>query len=204
MCAAIWSVPFSTVMEFPIQVLVQFWRNHHLLEVFQRPVWRVVKDRSIQYVNQVLSELPDTRLNTEVLSLTHSEDNQVLVETPQGVESFDCVILATHADTSLSLMKQWLDPEESEILEAIPYQENEVYLHTDRALMPKERSVWASWNVLGTKDDESSAICVSYWLNHLQNLDETVPDLFVTLNPPFAPQPNTLIRRLKLAHPIFK
>ena len=53
MCAAVWSVPFETVLKFPVVVLVRFWVNHHLLDLFQRPVWRVVKGRSVQYVNRV-------------------------------------------------------------------------------------------------------------------------------------------------------
>ena len=36
-------------------MLVRFWKNHHLLDLFQRPVWRVVKDRSRSYVNAILA-----------------------------------------------------------------------------------------------------------------------------------------------------
>jgi hypothetical protein len=34
------------------------------------------------------------------------------------------------------------------VLEAIPYNENVMYVHTDTALMPKLRTTWASWNSL--------------------------------------------------------
>jgi hypothetical protein len=41
------------MMEAPITTLVRFWENHHLLDLVQRPVWRVVKDRSRSYVNAI-------------------------------------------------------------------------------------------------------------------------------------------------------
>jgi predicted NAD/FAD-binding protein len=43
------------VLAFPVQMLVRFWVNHHLLDLVQRPCWRVVKGRSKTYVDRVLS-----------------------------------------------------------------------------------------------------------------------------------------------------
>ena len=45
--------PRPQVLQFPIQTLVRFWVNHHLLDLVQRPVWRVVKGRSREYVRKV-------------------------------------------------------------------------------------------------------------------------------------------------------
>ena len=50
--------PALQVMEFPVVMLVRFWANHHLLDLFQRPVWRVVKDRSRTYVQKILAGPP--------------------------------------------------------------------------------------------------------------------------------------------------
>jgi len=36
-------------------MLVRFWVNHHLLDLTQRPIWRVVKDRSRTYVQKILA-----------------------------------------------------------------------------------------------------------------------------------------------------
>lgn len=55
MCAAVWSVPNEQVLAFPVQMLVRFWVNHHLLDLTQRPKWRVVKGRSKSYVDAVLA-----------------------------------------------------------------------------------------------------------------------------------------------------
>lgn len=76
----------------------------------------------------------------------------------------------------------------------------------DVELMPKNRKVWASWNFLGTSDAraDDQAVCVSYWANRLQTFPAGAPDMFVTLNPPKPPAADKVIRRLKLAHPVFR
>ena len=43
------------VMKLPISFLVRFWVNHHLLDLLQRPVWRVVSGRSRQYVDKFVA-----------------------------------------------------------------------------------------------------------------------------------------------------
>ena len=69
MCAAIWSVSNKQCFAFNIQVLVRFWANHHLLDLIERPQWRVVKNRSRSYVERVISELKDARSDTPVVSV---------------------------------------------------------------------------------------------------------------------------------------
>ena len=39
-------------------MLVRFWVNHHLLDLVQRPLWRVVKGRSRTYVQKILAGMP--------------------------------------------------------------------------------------------------------------------------------------------------
>ena len=43
------------VLAFPATLLIRFWQNHHLLDVMQRPVWRVVSGRSQAYVQRILA-----------------------------------------------------------------------------------------------------------------------------------------------------
>lgn len=118
-------------------MLVRFWANHHLLDLIQRPCWRVVKGRSKTYVDKVLSELPDVRTSTPVASVTRSSngngDGGVTVTTAAGDQSsFDAVVLATHSDVSLKLLGADATVAERQVLGAIPYNQNEVYLHTGR------------------------------------------------------------------------
>lgn len=95
------------------------------------------------------------------------------------------------------------------LLEAIPYGNNDIYLHTDADLMPRARATWSSWNFLGSSSAaaepsaDTAAVCVTYWLNNLQRLPPDAPDTFVTLNPPRPPAAERTIRHLHLAHPVF-
>lgn len=49
---------------------------------------------------------------------------------------------------------------------------NDVYLHTDEALMPRIKKAWSSWNFIGASQGaaagDDAAVCVTYWLNRLQ------------------------------------
>lgn len=208
MCAAVWSVPASQVLEFPVVMLVRFWVNHHLLDITERPVWRVVKGRSQEYVKKVLTELPDVRVSTAVTAIrSKGSHGPVEVEAESGaIDAYDAIVCATHSDLTAKLLKgdATLQPLK-EALEEIPYSENDVWLHTDAALMPKNRNTWASWNCIAGSGASAKErpVCVTYWVNSLQTLPPGSPDIFVTLNPTTQPSPDKVFRRLSLSHPIF-
>lgn len=64
MCAAIWSCSNKDTMAFPIVTLIRFWVNHHLLNIIERPLWRVVKGRSKAYVVGIrIERAPNFPLN---------------------------------------------------------------------------------------------------------------------------------------------
>mmetsp|Transcript_519 Transcript_519/g.1567 ORF Transcript_519/g.1567 Transcript_519/m.1567 type:complete len:846 (+) Transcript_519:245-2782(+) len=207
MCAAVWSVPNAQVLEFPVKMLIQFWVNHHLLDILDRPVWRVVKGRSRSYVNRVLEELEDVLTSSPVKAVERSPSpGPVTVVTEDGKRrQFDAVVMATHSDVTLSILGEGATKEEKEVLTAIPYNENDVFLHTDDSLMPNVRATWSAWNFLGSScsEHDTKAVCVSYWLNCLQHLPDSAPQMFCTLNPLHPPAEKKVIRRLSLAHPVY-
>lgn len=210
MCAAVWSVPSSQVLTFPVTMLVRFWVNHHLLDLVQRPLWRVVKGRSREYVKKVIAELPDARADTPVRAVRSSTEPSsgatvVTVEARDGNADYDAIVLATHADVSLKLLGTDGDPDLCSVLKGVPYNDNDVWLHADPTLMPRDRSCWASWNCIGDSrpDARDRPVCVSYWVNRLQTLPKEAPDLFVTLNPIHPPASDKMLRRLTLGHPVF-
>ena len=210
MCAAVWSIPSSTVLAFPITMLVRFWLNHHLLDITQRPVWRVIKGRSRSYALRVVNELPDVRVSTPVSKVKSlGAAGPVEVSASDGVSQYDAVFCATHSDITLKMLgsssESGVSEEMINVLKGIPYEDNDVWLHTDASLMPNDRKAWASWNCLQGSNAEAQdrPVCVTYWVNSLQSLPVSAPDLFVTLNPLHEPAEGTVHRRLSLAHPIF-
>jgi uncharacterized protein len=72
--------------------------------------------------------------------------------------------------------------------------------------MPKRRRAWASWNFLrwprqGCLDQSvDNDVSVTYWMNELQGIDHDKP-LFVSLNPPVAPDPALTFGKYLCEHP---
>lgn len=200
MGAAIWSSPVDDMEDFPAQTFLQFCINHGLLQVFDRPQWKTIKNGSREYVKAVVKTLKDVRINEPVQSVSR-RDNQVFIQSSRGEEQFDKVIFACHSDQTLALIKDITD-EESTILSAVRYQPNIAYLHTDPNLMPMRKSAWSAWNYYCTPEtDQQNPVAVTYWLNCLQDLPFS-SDVFVTLNPPTEPSPEHIIQKINYAHPL--
>lgn len=148
MAAAIWSCPVGAMLQFPAASFLKFFENHGLLGLMDRPRWRTVTGGSREYVKQLLEGLGDrVQLNTAVTQVRRTPEG-VRVRDASGNEAlYDRVVMAAHGDESLAMLAD-ATAEERALLGAFQYQENRALLHTDAALMPKRRSVWASWNYL--------------------------------------------------------
>ncbi|MCA3565545.1 MAG: FAD-dependent oxidoreductase [Methylocystis sp.] len=199
MGAAIWSTPAEHMLDFPAKNFVSFFENHKLLH-WDRPVWRTVKGGSRAYVMKLTEGFRDRyRLGDPVTGISRDAFG-VTVETAAGrSDRYDHVIVATHSDQALKLLKDPSD-EEARVLGAIQYRPNTVYLHRDKDLMPKRKEAWAAWNFLRESDTSEGDVCVSYSMQHLQRIDPDCP-LFVTLNPPQPPRPELLFRTFTYDHP---
>ena len=201
MAAAIWSAEPGRTGEMPVRFFVQFFKNHGLLSVSDRPQWRVIQGGSRRYVEKLTAPFRDRiRLSCPV-EWVRRYPHQVQVKPEFGpVESFDAVIFATHSDQALRLLADPTD-REREILGAIPYQYNEVVLHTDTRLLPRQRRAWAAWNYhLPTQPQ--ARVAVTYHMNLLQGLD--APETFcVTLNRSEAIDPARILYRTGYHHPVF-
>lgn len=200
LAAAVWSAGDTDIRRFPLRPFVTFFANHGFLQVDGRPQWLVVEGGSRTYAEALCAAFADRiRLATPVLGVRRRAGG-VELETRAGIERFERVVLATHADISLRLLRD-AAPLERELLSAFPYARNEVVLHTDARVMPRCRRAWASWNAyVPTAGGER--VTVSYWMNELQGLRD-VPDVFVTLNRNDAIAPERVLRRLVYHHPIF-
>ncbi len=203
MTSAIWSTPSSKMLEFPAESLIQFMKNHSLIQK-ERPNWRTVTGGSKEYVKKLAAATDAvTRLSSEVISVERTGGGQIAVTDVNGhTELFDQVVMASHSDQSLAVLANPTQAER-EILGNIEYTKNDVWLHRDSALMPKRRNAWAAWNYIGSKRAEDDRdVSVTYWMNRLQGIREDCP-LFVTLNPLSEPNPELVLDRYTYAHPLF-
>lgn len=203
MGAAIWSAPADQILDFPAENFVAFFHNHRLLQ-YDRPVWRTVKGGSRRYVEKMIAAFGDhLHLGCAVTSIARTPHGVILDDSHGRREIYDHVIVATHSDQALSMLA---DPsaEERAVLGDITYAPNIVYLHRDARLMPKRRAAWASWNFLRWQraDGPVNDVAVTYWMNRLQGIDDDKP-LFVSLNPPFAPDPALTFGRYMCDHPCY-
>jgi predicted NAD/FAD-binding protein len=201
MLGCIWSCPTTQMLQFPVATMVRFCDNHGLLQVNNRPPWFTVAGGAKHYVKAITEPIIDKRLNTPVLGIARDTQG-VQVRTAQGVEHFDHVVLATHADQSLALLEHPSNDEQA-LLGAIRFQANRAVLHTDTRVMPKRRLAWAAWNYQRTQDDsENARVCLHYWLNRLQPLPFK-QDVIVSLNPASAIDPATILGSYDYDHPVF-
>lgn len=201
MLGCIWSCPTTQMLQFPVATMVRFCDNHGLLQVNNRPPWFTVAGGAKHYVQAITDRISDKRLNTPVLGIARDEQG-VQIRTAQGVERFDQVVLATHADQSLALLERPSSDEQA-LLGAIRFQANRAVLHTDTRVMPQRRLAWAAWNYQRTQDDsESARVCLHYWLNRLQPLPFK-QDVIVSLNPASPIDPATILGSYDYDHPVF-
>ena len=197
MVAAIWSMPFEKAKEMPLKLFLNFFINHGLFKLKNRPQWYTVTNRSRTYVNKILNKISgEVFKNYQVNKIVRSENN-VRVSIGNEYIDYDHVVLASHADQSLKMLEDPTD-EEKEILTKFLYVSNNAYLHIDKNLMPQRKSAWSSWNSI-TKENRT---CVTYWLNKLQNL-KTEKDYFLTLNPIEKISEENIIKKVNFTHPYF-
>ena len=202
MGAAIWSTPANKVLDMPAYFFIKFFYNHGMLEIINRPKWWVIKDGSSAYIKKIIKGF-ESKINLSSPIRTVSRlDNGIEIETANSKKPliFDAVVFATHSDQALGMLK---DPTEKEkdILSSIPYQKNEVLLHTDSSVLPKRKLAWASWNYQLDSNPESPVV-LTYNMNILQSLDcdET---FCVTLNEHQSVDKSKVLKKITYHHPLF-
>ncbi|TFY55666.1 hypothetical protein EVG20_g9232 [Dentipellis fragilis] len=220
MTAAIWSTPPDVcALDFPAKTLIRFMENHHLLQLTGRPSWLTIRGGSKQYVNTIIDKLPKPQLHlsTPVVSI-HSERApdgssgfKVVLKTALGAtETYDHVILACHSDQALKILSGPTG-EEARILGGFRWSQNEVVVHADEDLMPRDKSTWSCWNYLtssthdsrGGKKANVNEVALTYWMNDLQHIPlEAHGPVLVTLNAPRDPAHSKFVSRIAYAHPV--
>ena len=202
MASAIWSASPSEILAYPAAAFIRFHDNHGLLQLRRRPVWESVVGGSRNYVQRLILPFADRiRLDTAVHAVRRTADGVMLTDSNGHTERYDHVVMATHADQALAMLAD-RSRQEGELLSTFRYSRNLAVLHTDDSFMPKRRAVWSSWNYVGSRNAMREGVCVTYWMNRLQNI-ESDKSLFVTLNPSRPPHAGTLLHSEVYDHPIF-
>ncbi|GJN13043.1 hypothetical protein PR202_ga31376 [Eleusine coracana subsp. coracana] len=189
------------------ETLGQFILSHRYSQLFQDAYlvfscskWVTIKGGSESYMNKVRQELESNgcqmKIGCEVNSVSKFNGGYRILEVDGSEEMYDRVIFGVHAPDALKVLGAEATHEELRILGAFHYIHSNMYLHCDECMMPQNPSAWSVRNVLGTI---SSGICITYWLNILQNIESARP-LLVSINPPRVP--HHVLLRWHTSHPI--
>ncbi|RSH88935.1 hypothetical protein EHS25_002597 [Saitozyma podzolica] len=223
MTAAIWSTAADqAALDFPALTLIRFFHNHHLLQLTGKPKWLTVQGGAKKYVDAILSKVPkeNLHLNTEITAVRSLPNGVELTEAGGAKHIYDHVILATHSDTTLAMLRAGGEAtmQEEKALGSWSWSKNEAVLHWDERLMPTRRRAYSAWNYLtstsgasapkqGAKSTSPSSsvdtVSLTYDMNILQHLPESKHGpVLVTLNPPFPPDPLKTLGRWTYTHPM--
>ena len=205
MLGCIWSCPTDQMLEFPVATMIRFCHNHGLIQVNDRPQWWTVEGGSREYVNRIAQHIDVVHTSSPVETVVRGGGPGASPSVRVNGETlaFDAIVLAGHSDQSLALIAQ-PTAEDQAVLGAIRYQDNEAVLHTDESVMPRSRRAWSAWNYQrsASMGQESTRVCLHYWLNALQPLPFEQPVL-VSLNPLQPVDDSQVLGRYAYAHPVF-
>jgi hypothetical protein len=202
LASAIWSAAPCEIMAYPAAAFLRFQDNHGLLRWRDRPDWRTVKGGSQSYVSRLTKSFAaQIRTGAAIARIERAAGKAIIVDRSGARETFDHVILATHANEALALLPDASEDERA-LLGAFRYSRNEAILHTDETMMPHRGAVWSSWNATGASAPAPERASVTYWMNRLQNLP-TKRNLFITLNPTRALREGSVLRVESYDHPLF-
>ena len=202
MVSAIWSTPAGLANEMPMSLFINFFQNHGLFKIKNRPQWYTVSGRSKTYVSKILKTISGEYFKNYKITKVLRSENSVRLYYGSSNEYFDYdkIIFAIHADEVLNLISDSTN-NEKKILKDFKYKKNIAFLHCDDNLMPVRKNIWSSWNAIIDKENPNKT-CVTYWLNKLQNL-KTKKNYFLTLNPIVPIIDNKIIKKVEFTHPIY-
>jgi len=203
MGGAIWSMPLADMLKFPARTFIRFFENHGLLTINDHPQWHTVVGGSREYVRRLTEPFKGRiHLGRAVTNVIRNDDSVLVEDSNAGMQYFDEVIFACHADQALAMIAN-PSIQEQKILSAFTYQPNRAVLHSDTSFMPTRRNAWSSWVYLSeSKADNNPCVSLSYWMNNLQPLATDQP-LIVTLNPGREPAAELIHDDVMFEHPVF-
>jgi len=200
MVAAIWSMHPHEAKQMPLNFFINFFKNHGLFKLKNRPQWFTVSNRSKTYVDKVISQISGEHYkNYPINKITRNKDNlKVYYGSENEFFNYDKVVIATHANDALSLIEN-PTKEEKKLLSKFKYKKNLAVIHSDDSFMPKNKKAWCSWNSSISNNDIRKN-SVTYWLNLLQNLN-IEKNIFLIINPYYEISENQIYKKVYFTHP---
>lgn len=204
MGAAIWSASSKQMEDFPLGYFIRFFKNHGMISVNERPVWRVIQGGSCSYVKPLVKSFEERiYLNCPVQRVKRLEKGVRLNVLDKGQKNefdFDEVVFASHSNQTLQMIDS---PQEIEknILSSFTYQPNDTVLHTDASVLPRSQRAWAAWNYW-IPQQEKTKVAVTYDMNVLQGI--SAPETFcVSLNMTEQIDSQKILGRFVYEHPVY-
>jgi len=202
MVSAIWSMPPYEATQMPLSFFLNFFKNHGLFKIKDRPQWFTVANRSKTYVDKIISQISGEHFKNYNINKVIRSDFGAKIFYGEENEFFDYdkVVIATHADEALKIID---NPtiDEKLILKNFKYRGNTAVIHFDEDIMPKNKKAWCSWNSSMSADNIEKT-SVTYWLNQLQNL-KIEKNIFLTINPFREIPADKILKKVKFTHPYF-
>jgi len=200
MGAAIWSQDIEAMVDFPARFFVRFFANHGLLTLNDRPQWYVIRGGSKTYVEKIYRGFAGSAyLDTPVTQVRRFPD-RVEVLSRRGLDTYDAVFFACHADQALAMLAA-PSRDEQQVLGALPYRGNRVVLHLGDDKLPRRKLARSSWNYR-LPVDPAGAATVTYDMKKLQSLP-LAGDLCVTLNGGEDLDSSKVLATMDYQHPMF-
>ena len=202
MVSAIWSMPPYEATQMPLSFFLNFFKNHGLFKIKDRPQWFTVANRSKTYVDKVISQISGEHFKNYNINKVVRSDFGAKIFYGEENEFFDYdkVVIATHADEALKIIDNPTSDEEL-ILKNFKYRGNIAVIHFDESIMPKNKKAWCSWNS-SMSADNIERTSVTYWLNQLQNL-KIDKNIFLTINPFREISADKTYKKVRFTHPYF-
>ena len=202
MVSAIWSMPPYEATQMPLSFFLNFFKNHGLFKIKDRPQWFTVADRSKTYVDKIISQISGEHFKNYNINkiVRNNFGAKVFYGEENEFFDYDKVVIATHADEALKIINNPTIDEEL-ILKNFKYRKNTAVIHFDESIMPKNKKVWCSWNSSMSRDNIQKT-SVTYWLNQLQNL-KIDKNIFLTINPYREIPDDKIFKKVTFTHPYY-
>ena len=196
MCSSIWSSDLKDIKNYNTSFILNFFKNHGLNNILtKRPTWYTIKNGSKSYIKKIIKIVkPKIYLNEKVIKV--DQKKKYIKTVCNKKYNYDHLIFANHTNQ----IKQILDkPEKKQLklLNTVKYQKNNITVHSDQNLMPKNYKNWSSWNYLYS----NKKLVLTYWMNLLQKLS-CKKNIFVTLNYDKIKK-DKIIKKISYEHPLF-